>query len=58
MYINRLFHFDSNPPFAKQLIAIAGYWAGYGKQNETFDKIGKNSFYPSSMDEQGCPLID
>ncbi|OQV19803.1 Protein O-mannosyltransferase 1 [Hypsibius exemplaris] len=40
MYINRLFHFDSNPPFAKQLIALTGYLAGYGKQNETFEKIG------------------
>ncbi|GAU95081.1 hypothetical protein RvY_06758-2 [Ramazzottius varieornatus] len=40
MYINRIFFFDSNPPFGKQLIATAAYLAGYGNQNETFEQIG------------------
>ncbi|XP_055353911.1 protein O-mannosyltransferase 1-like [Paramacrobiotus metropolitanus] len=40
MYVNGIFFFDSNPPFAKQLIAGAAYLANYSAQNETFAKIG------------------
>ena len=41
MYCNRIFFFDSNPPFGKQLIAAAGYLAGYGHRNESFEQIGE-----------------
>ncbi|XP_023228671.1 protein O-mannosyltransferase 1-like [Centruroides sculpturatus] len=39
MYMKRTFFFDSHPPMGKQLVALAGFVAGYEGNNQ-FDRIG------------------
>ncbi|KAG8176363.1 hypothetical protein JTE90_020761 [Oedothorax gibbosus] len=39
MYMRRTFFFDSHPPLGKQLIALAGYIAGFDG-NSQFERIG------------------
>ncbi|KAG1659708.1 Protein O-mannosyltransferase 1 [Nymphon striatum] len=39
LYMKKIFFFDSHPPLGKQLIALAGYLAGFDA-NFQFDKIG------------------
>lgn len=45
LYMKKTFFFDSHPPLGKQLIAIAGYLAGFDG-NAQFDRIG-GSYGPS-----------
>lgn len=39
LYMKRIFFFDSHPPLGKQLIALAGYFAGFDG-NTQFERIG------------------
>ncbi|XP_013793858.1 protein O-mannosyl-transferase 1-like [Limulus polyphemus] len=46
LYMKRTFFFDGHPPLGKQLIALAGYLAGFDG-NVQFDRIG--SKYPNGF---------
>ncbi|KAK2704460.1 protein O-mannosyltransferase 1-like [Artemia franciscana] len=40
LYLKKTFFFDSHPPLGKQMLALAGYLAGFNATEYKFEKIG------------------
>ncbi|OWR41554.1 hypothetical protein KGM_211166 [Danaus plexippus plexippus] len=54
LYTKGIFFFDAHPPLGKQLLYLAGQWAGYNG-NFTFDRIG--SPYSDSVPIRALRLV-